>query len=129
MSFSQSAVFIGYSPNDYFYNNAITSGDPYAPNDDDCAALKDMKIDCSHENFHDTSFNCIQQEMCINQKLANDLSIQNSNNGGERKFEDEMYSFKHLIIQSVNLGIGICVIIYFLYLRRKINIEKRANII
>ena len=44
MSFSQSAIFIGYSPNDYFYNNAVSSGDPYAPNDDDCAYLKNEEI-------------------------------------------------------------------------------------
>jgi hypothetical protein len=67
--------------------------------------------------------------MCKNQELANALSEQYHNNGGEQKFEDEKYSLNHLIIQSINLGIGICALIYFLYLRRKINMEKSVNII
>lgn len=128
-SIYSSTVFIGYSQNDYFYNNAMSSGDPYAPNKEDCANLKDKVILCDHDNFRDTSFNCIQKEMCRNQELATSLSEQYQNNGGQQKFLDKKYSFNHTIMQSINLGIGICGIIYYIILRRRLNLQTSKNII
>lgn len=122
---SSTSVFIGYSPNDFFYNNAMSSGDPYAPNDKDCAELKDKKLGCDHDNFNknfnEVGFKCIQQEMCKNKELAESLSIQFQNNGGPQKFGDLQYSFRNSLLKSINLGLGICSLMYFIYSRRNIN--------
>ena len=67
--------------------------------------------------------------MCRNQELANSLKTQFQNNGGEQKFEDYKYSFNNMLLQTINLGIGACGIIYYIYLRRKTNLQKNINII
>lgn len=115
-----SKVYIGFNSKNFYYLDAMNRGAEYAPTDKKCLILKDTDLKCDHESFIDTSLNCIQKEMCRNQELVNSLSIQNSYNGGEQKYEDYSEDYYYHLVRTINLGVGICFIMTLLYIRYKV---------
>lgn len=124
---NSSTTYIGYSPYDFFYVDALTRGADYAPNDASCNYWLDentelnCSFDDSHKNpktghvwFADTSFNCIQKQLCINKELAQSLVLETNNDGGSEKNSDNNYAYNNYLFKAVNLGIGICVILYLI---------------
>ena len=67
-------VVVGYSPNDFFYTQAIASG--VMPSPDQCAALDvyntnwDASCATVDDMADDASGSCINRELCINQEQA-----------------------------------------------------------
>ena len=118
-----SEIYIGFSPNNFYYVDAMNRGADFAPDDAVCGNLISSNIACQHHkssdpstvlSFNDNSFNCIQQEMCINKKLADSLTSQYNNDGGDVKYMDFQKSYYTYLIKSVNLGIGIIVLLYLM---------------
>lgn len=119
-----SNIYIGFSPNNFYYVDATNRGAEYAPNDSICGNLISENIECDHQHFADTSFNCLQQEMCKNQELAQSLATEYNNNGGDVKFVDFQNAYYSYLVKSVNLGIGICILLYII-LRKRITTPSR----
>lgn len=109
-------IDIGFSPNNFFYVDAKNDDAPYAPSKERCDVISKKQINCDHGHFIDTSFNCIMQEMCKNEKLA--TSIENINydihNGKREKYKDDTHTYQNYFLKTVNLGIGIGALIYIM---------------
>jgi len=112
-----SKVYIGYNSKDFYYLDAMNRGAPYAPTDKKCLILKDKDIKCDHQSFVDTSLNCIQKEMCKNKELVDSLGIQHAYNGGQQKYDDYNEDYYYHLMRTLNLGVGICIIISLITLR------------
>ena len=124
-----STTYIGYSPYDFYYVDALNRGADYAPNDASCNELiGNTSITCGDAAFLNAKANiqlgdnldlgvknCIQQQLCINKELAQDLELENSNNGGDQKILNFQDSYHNHLLKSANLGIGLCVIVYLLF--------------
>jgi len=136
-------IIIGYSANDFFYS---TAGD--MPKDDVClssygvdmdgnentngSALADMKDaagnlftswddPCNDQNFMDNSGNCIKRQLCINKQNVDYLTEQeNTHLDAEKRNNDINVIYDRTIMDSVNLGIGILFILFFIYRNRNI---------
>ena len=120
-----SNIYLGFNPGNFYYVNAASNGAEFAPDDDVCSKLVDGSImianeavKCDHAHFMDTSFNCIQQEMCKNKGLALALKSEFNNNGGNVKFEDFQHSYNSYFLKAANLGIGIVILIYVMINKR-----------
>jgi hypothetical protein len=129
-------IYIGYSPTNFYYVDALTRGADYAPNDAACSYWLEGNVDlsCSFTErnpntnniwFADNSFNCIQKELCINKELAQSLVLENSNDGGKERYFDNNHTYYNYILKTVNLGMGICIILYLMLFRRKTSASKQ----
>jgi len=114
-------VIVGYSPNDFFYADAISQG--VMPTDDDCVALKpyDQTWDVSCGSwFSDNSGNCIKKELCINQDKANVLTdIQGKHSSADEKYMNEKMNYDNVLLNTINLGIGIVFLLFVIYKNQK----------
>jgi hypothetical protein len=113
-----SNIYIGFSPNNFYYVDATNRGAEYAPDDSVCGNLISQTLACGHNSFKDTSFNCLQQEMCKNKELAQSLVAEYDNNGGNVKFLDFQNAYYGYLIKSVNLGVGIAILMYIILWKR-----------
>jgi len=112
-----SRSYIGFSPNNFFYADAMQVNAPFSPTDQNCNKLRGNTFLCDHNNFKDTSFNCLGQVMCKNKELVNSIeSLQHSGLEvvGEQYLDDNT-SYNNYLLKSINLGIGIAAIIYLSY--------------
>lgn len=127
---SDSTTYIGYSPNNFYYVDALNRGADYAPNDTSCNYLVgNTYIICDNNVFANAKSSlttnsgtldlgvkhCIQQQLCINKELAQSLELENSNNGGDHKIMNFRDSYNDNLLKSANLGIAICVLLYLLF--------------
>jgi|UniRef100_A0A6C0IK86 hypothetical protein len=129
-----SDIVVGYNKNDFFYITAEENG--YMPSDSKCKTiLEDTTFDyqtiCKTDNEEqrdvfnsDTNSNkCIERELCINkEKVTNIDNVQNNHSGSEEKHQDYVKQFKSTQLDTLNLGIGITALIFFIYRARNINI-------
>ena len=131
-------TYIGYSPANFYYVDALVSNADYRPNPASCTKWLDEGVDisCSFTEknkatnntwFADNSFNCIQKELCINQQVAQSLVLQNSNDGGIEKYFNNKQSYYNYALKTANLGIGICAILYLMLFRNKTSFIKPPN--
>ena len=129
-------TYIGYSPVNFYYVDALYRGASYAPNDAACTHWLEGNVDlsCSFTEpnpdtnniwFVDNSFNCIQKELCINKELAQSLALENSNNGGQERYFDNNHAYYNYVLKIANLGVGICVILYLMLFRKKMSASKQ----
>lgn len=131
--FSDSVV--GYNKNDFFYVTAEENG--YMPTDKKCKEIManeeqfDYAKICRTDNeeqrdvFNDgtNSTKCIERELCINKDKVGKIDVvQNNHSGSEEKYEDYIRQFKSTQLDTLNLGIGVAALIYFIYRARNINI-------
>lgn len=110
-------VIVGYSQNDFFYVDA-TNRD-IMPSDNACIKLKpyDSSWDVSCNSwFSDNSGNCINKELCINKdKVEYLLKIENNHSGADEKFLNAKTSYENVLMNTINLGIGIVILTALIY--------------
>jgi hypothetical protein len=114
-------IIVGYSPNDFFYSNAVNQG--IMPSDDECKKLKpyDSSWDIScNAWFKDNSGNCIKKELCINKDKADYLTgMENKHSSSNEKFMNEKMNYDNILLNTINLGIGIVFLIFIIYKNSK----------
>jgi len=129
-----SDIVVGYNKNDFFYITAEENG--YMPSDSKCKEImNDNEFDyakiCRTDNeeqrdvFNDgkNSMKCIEKELCINKEKVNKIDVvQNNHSGSEEKHQDYIRQFQSTQLDTLNLGIGVAALIYFIYRARNINI-------
>jgi len=124
-----STITLGYSPNDFFYVDAESSG--IRPTQEWCDSNNPTNITwdvkCSaainpatqNTYFMDNSFNCIQKELCINMDNATKLiDYENRHEGSDRKYVDAKTNHDIVLLDVINLGIGIIFAIAVIYRNR-----------
>mgnify|MGYP003963762459 FL=1 len=129
-----SDIVIGYNKNDFFYITAEENG--YMPSDSKCKEIiNDNEFDyaknCQTDNEEQRDvFNagqngtkCIEKELCINKEKVTKIDVvQNNHSGSDEKHKDYIRQFKSTQLETLNLGIGVAALIYFIYRARNINI-------
>jgi hypothetical protein len=111
-----SNVYVGYSPNDFFY--ADNPNDHYFPTPEECSNLLAEKWKHSHCTawFSDNSMNCIKREICKNQQNVNSINaVDASHNSIYAKNTDNSTEFQDTFLNTINLGIGILFIILMIF--------------
>ena len=117
------SVFVEYSPNDFFY--AIASKGIATPSKEQCDTLhiQDDSWDshCSIDKFQDNYEECIERELCINKEGVDKIKkIQNRHSGSDEKYANTNIEHGGVVINTINLGIGILLLMGLIYkLRNK----------
>ncbi len=119
-------VLVGYSANDFFYVKAQNEGE--MPSASDCADLKpydaQWDISCNSTNYsssNDNILNCNHKELCKNKDKAVVLNqLQHNHIGSDQNYLDTKEEYNTAIVKTVNLGIGIIVLIGLIYTNRNI---------
>jgi len=129
-----SDIALGYNKNDFFYVTAEENGK--MPSNNECQSIiNDTDFDyqtiCRTGNEEqrtvfntgDNSAKCIQRELCVNKdKVSKVESIQNNHSGSEEKYNDYKKVFRSTQLDTLNLGVGIVGLIFFIYRARNINV-------
>jgi len=130
-----SDIVIGYNKNDFFYVTAEENG--HMPSDKKCTEILDPDNTFNYGeicktaneeqkyvfNTDDNSSKCIERELCENKKKVNQIQvIQNNHSGSQEKYNDYTKLFQSTRLDTLNLGVGIAVLIYLIYRTRNINI-------
>ena len=115
-------VTVGYSPNDFFYADAIGQG--VMPSDEECKKLDPYShtwdISCNAW-FRDNSGNCIKRELCVNKDKADHLtSIENNHSTSVEKLMNEKMSYDNVLLNTINLGIGVIFLLVVIYKNIKV---------
>jgi hypothetical protein len=113
-------INVGYNPKDFFYMNAIKTGD--MPNS--CEEILNRpyeKSKCVGEKFNDNQKECLDRELCKNKQLADTiLDIQQTHSGSVGKFNDTVSVFNRELFKTANLSIGIMGLLVLIYRFRKV---------
>jgi hypothetical protein len=122
-----SKVVISYSPNDFFYVKFDEQNNISTIDNTVCAPLKpyeNMNVDCNNQNYNSSEINkinCNLKELCKNKEKVEELQkIQNTHTGSDQKYLDTKYSYNTALLRTINLGVGICIIIGLIYKNRNI---------
>jgi hypothetical protein len=115
-------IVVGYSPNDFFYVNAINNNT--MPSDDECALLnpydQSWESKCNNTNFNDNNEDCTNQALCINKDKA--IALTNLGNNGTaatEKYMNEKMNYDNTLMNTINLGIGIGFLLFIIYKNQK----------
>jgi hypothetical protein len=66
--------------------------------------------------WQDSSFNCYQRELCNNKKLAKEIQkMQNDHLGSDQSLKDSSYIYMDQYIKSINLGVGILLLLGIIF--------------
>jgi hypothetical protein len=134
-------VLVGYSPNDFYYvqaeqNNELNpssdcdkltvNGNVYLPNGNTIAygsslSLNDPAWDIiCNGNFSQNKDNCLKRELCNNKNKATELQdLQNTKLGAMEKYMNEKMNYDSILMNTINLGIGIVFLIVVIYKNQK----------
>jgi len=106
-----SELIAAFSPNDFFFVKA-QQGLLDRPMPKNCTTvLKHPPSNCETNPKE-----CIDAELCKNQKNANTLySIQNQYGGSDQRYADVKTVYNDALFNSFNLGVGIIVATGFIY--------------
>ena len=110
--------YIAFSPNNFFYADAIQVNAPFSPTDENCTKLDSKVFLCDHNNFKDTSFNCLGQQMCKNKELVQSIELKQQSGDiyvDKERSSDDNTSYDNSLLKTINLGIGITAILYLMY--------------
>jgi len=109
-------VFVGYSPNDFFYVKV-----PDMPTDEKCNELINNKnLQCNTNELNFDSENCINQSLCINKNKATELmNLDNGILGSNELYMNEKMNYDNTILNTINLGIGIVFLLVVIYKNQK----------
>ena len=117
-------IVVGYSPNDFFYVQAEKSNT--MPSDSDCELLTGNVIISSEwdsiceNNFSDNIDNCLKRELCTNKNKATQLQdLENTKLGALEKYMNEKMNYDSILMNTINLGIGIVVLLIVIYKNQK----------
>jgi len=104
---------------DFFYKNAEETGD--MPSKDRCKEILNVTYNCEGKNFITNKKDCLDQQLCKNKELGNDiLQIQQSHSGSVEKHNDSKDIFNREVFKTANLSIGIIGLLYLTYRFRQI---------
>ena len=103
-------ILVEYNPNDFFY--AVASNENMMPDTDTCDKLDvhdpAWDISCNRDNFTDNRNICIDRELCVNKENVDELmKIKNRHNGADEKYLNTNAEYSGVILNTINLGIGI----------------------
>lgn len=114
-------INVGYNTKDFFYTNAVSSGD-MPTNCKEILAKPYNKNDCKQdEYFTDNRKECLDRKLCENKALADTiLNIQQTNSGSKGKYKDSVNVFNRELFKTANLSIGIIGLMVLIYRFRKI---------
>ena len=105
-------IVVGYSPTDFFYVKAKENNT--MPTKEDCsnASMVDVSKTCNIDNYNNNKYDCITAELCKNKDNVSLLSkLQNKHSGSDQNYLDTNQEYKMAFTQTINLGIGIILII------------------
>jgi hypothetical protein len=117
---------MNYNPNDFFYVKFDEKNDSSTLSNLVCSPLKPYDywdISCNIENYNidnSNKINCNLKELCKNKEKVQYLqSMQNIHNGSDQNYLDAMSAYNTTLRRSINLGIGIIIVIGLIYSNRK----------
>jgi|LauGreSBDMM110SN_4_FD.fasta_scaffold43740_3 hypothetical protein len=119
-------VLVGYSPTDFFYVKAQQNNQ--MPSASVCTTLNPYDTiwdaSCNSANYSssdDNILNCNHKELCKNKDKAVALThIQHNHIGSDQNHLDTKNEYNTAIVKTVNLGIGIILLIGLIYTNRNI---------
>ena len=115
-------IQVGYNPKDFFYQNALRSGD--MPSSMECSKILNDPYDkskCKGEEFVNNRKDCLDREVCQNKALADIiLNIQQTHSGSVGKYDDSKSIFNKELFKTANLSIGIVGLMVLIYRFRKV---------
>lgn len=139
-------TIVGFNSNDFFYVSAQENN--MMPTDASCSTILseadenkytgddgetieyDFATQCADlaqdgiTQGSDTTRNglpCFRRELCKNKKYADNIyKKQGNNSGSEEKYDDSLDMFNFTLLNTVNLSLGIALILYLIYRNRKI---------
>ena len=102
-------IVVGYSPTDFFYVKAQEMN--IMP--DDCNSITNTSdTQCNIDNYDNNKIDCINAALCKNKDTAKLISkLQNKHSGSDQNYLDTNQQYKLTVTNSINLGIGILVLI------------------
>jgi hypothetical protein len=134
-------VLVGYSPNDFFYvqaeeknlinpgsdcdnlnvNGNITLSNGTTITNGSSLPLTNPAWDTICNNyFSENQENCVKRELCNNKNNATQLGdLQNSKSGAMEKYMNEKMNYDSILMNTINLGIGIVFLIVVIYKNQK----------
>ena len=102
-------IVIGYSPTDFFYVKAQEM-DIMLTNCDSITIPSKEK--CNIDNYGDNKIECINAALCENKDTAILINkLQNKHSGSDQHYLDTNQEYKLTLTNSINLGIGIVILI------------------
>jgi hypothetical protein len=105
-------IILAYNPSDFFYVKA--AADERMPDSVQCQSLTTTVTDisCNNTNFASNIQQCFEKELCINKSQADWIrTYQNVNSGSKRTYTDSLELYKDSYLTTINLGIGIIILI------------------
>ena len=127
-----SSSYTSFSNNEYFYQSAMNDGT--MPSDVSCntyfmdpkiSAAIDAKCNVDFDTFGKLSTeeaeNCVKRQLCQNKTLAIDNTNKQMKNLQSKQRLDDMTSlYNENIINTINLGIGILAMSYFIFTNKTV---------
>jgi hypothetical protein len=110
-------VTVGYTPNDFFYADAIGQG--VMPSERECNNLNPYNYTWDFSCnvwFSDNSGNCIKRELCKNRDKAEHLTrIEDNHSSSIEKLMNEKMNYDNVLLNTINLGIGVIFLLVIIY--------------
>ena len=113
-----SNIVVGYSPTDFFYVKAQEMN--IMP--DDCGSITTpSETECNIDNYGDNKIDCINASLCENKTSSILINkLQNKHSGSDQHYLDTNQEYKLTLTNSINLGIGIVILIGFIIQNRNL---------
>jgi hypothetical protein len=135
-------VLVGYSPNDFFYvqaeqankmptdsecisnfrvngNISLGFGNRISGNTSLCLTNPTWDSICKN-NFSNNRESCIKRELCNNKRNSTKINnLQNTKSGAMEKYMNEKMNYDSVLMNTINLGIGIIFLIVVIYKNQK----------
>jgi hypothetical protein len=134
-------VLVGYSPNDFYYvqaeqsniinpntdcNNLKIKGNIMLPNGNTIASGSSLPLNnptwdtICNNYFSQNQENCLKRELCQNKNKVTELGdLQNTKSGAMEKYMNEKMNYDSILMNTINLGIGIVFLIVVIYKNQK----------
>jgi hypothetical protein len=111
-------IVVGYSPTDFFYVKA----QEISIMPDDCKTITTpSETQCSVDNYDANKIDCINAALCKNKSNAELISkLQNKHSGSDQNYLDTNQEYKLTLANSINLGLGILVLIGLIFQNRNL---------
>ena len=111
-------IVVGYSPTDFFYVKA----QELSIMPDDCGSITTpAENQCNADNYNANNVDCMNAALCKNKDNVTLINkLQNKHSGSDQNYLDTNQEYKLTLANSINLGIGILVLIGFIFQNRNI---------
>jgi len=113
-----SNIVVGYSPTDFFYVKAEKMD--IMPTNCDSIIIPTNE-QCNIDNYGDNKIDCINASLCENKTSSMLINkLQNKHSGSDQHYLDTNQEYKLTLTNSINLGIGIVILIGFIIQNRNL---------